>query len=301
MNVLISGGSGFIGRALSRRLLAGGDRVTVLSRAPEHAKVLDGVRVEKWDGLTVGPWADAIDETDAIVHLAGENIGAIPWSPTRKQQIIDSRVKTGKVLVEAIRQAGRRPGVLLQPSGIGYYGMSEDQTMTEKSPPGNDFLARVTLLWEGATQAVEALGVRRVVTRTGLLLDRREGAFPRLLLPFRLFVGGKLGSGRQWYSWIHIQDEVEAMLFLLKNEMARGPYNLTAPQPVTNAEFARTLGKVVGRPAWFPTPAFPIKAVFGEMSTVVLSGQRVIPERLAGLGYKFRFEALEPALRDLFR
>jgi uncharacterized protein (TIGR01777 family) len=301
MNVLISGGTGFIGRALSKRLLAEGDRVTVLSRSPEKAQVLEGVQVEPWDGLTLGAWADRIDETDAVLNLAGENIGTIPWSPARKQQIIDSRVKTGKLLVEAIRLAGRKPAVLLQPSAIGHYGFSFDRTMTEKSPPGNDFLARVTLLWEGATQGVEVLGVRRVVTRSGLILDRREGVLPRMLLPFRLFVGGRVGSGRQWYSWIHIQDEVDAMLVLLKNDMARGPYNLTAPNPVTNAEFARTLGRVVGRPAWLPTPAFGLKAVLGEMSSLVLTGQRVIPERLSGLGFKYRFETLEPALRDLFR
>jgi hypothetical protein len=300
--VVITGGSGLIGSALARELGQAGREVVVLSRDPEALDVQPiGVRALRWDGRTAEGWSEVADGAEAIVNLAGENIGAGRWTPERKERIRQSRLAAGAAVMEAIGAARRKPQVLVQASAVGYYGARGDELVTEETPPGNDFLAQTCVAWEASTAPAEGVGVRRVVTRTGIVLSRAGGALPRLLTPYRLFVGGPLGSGRQWMPWIHIADQVGAIRFLIENAQARGAFNLSAPAPLTNSQFGRTLGRVLRRPSLLPAPAFALRRLLGEMSLVVLEGQRAVPERLLGLGYSFRFPEAKPALVDLAR
>jgi uncharacterized protein (TIGR01777 family) len=299
MNILVPGGTGLIGNAFASALLAAGDEVWVLSRNPEKARTPAGVKVFQWDGQTSRGWEYLLEQTDAIVNLSGENLAASRWTTERKQRIVSSRVDTGRAIIAALKNNSYRPQVLMQASAVGYYGPGDDRVLDEASPAGQDFLAQICIQWESSTQPVDEMGIRRVVVRTGLVKTASGGMLPRLLLPFRLFVGGPLGSGRQWWPWIHWRDEVDAMVFLLKNPAAQGAYNLTTPEPVRMSEFGKTLGKVIQRPYWFPTPAFGLKMLLGEMSKVVLEGQRAVPRRLQELGYRYHFTQLEPALKDV--
>ncbi len=302
MYVLIAGGSGLIGRALAANLSQGRHRVIILSRDPARVTGFpDGVMVTRWDGRSTMGWEALADGTDAIVNLAGESIGSGRWTESRKIRIRESRLNAGKAIVEAVRAASHKPRVVVQASGVGYYGQTGDNEVTEASPAGTDYLAKLAIDWEASTEPVEALGIRRVVIRTGVLLSRRGGVLPRMMLPFRLFVGGPLGSGRQWIPWIHISDEVAAIGFLIENEAARGPYNLAAPVPVRNADFARELGKALRRPSSVTTPALALRALFGEMSTVILDGQRAVPDRLLKAKFEFNYADLSSALDDLIR
>jgi len=302
MKVIISGGTGLIGKAVAEALLRRGDEVVVLSREPARARAMpQGVSLARWDGKTAAGWAHLADGADAMINLAGENISAGRWTAARKERIRASRLNAGRAMVEAMTQAERPPRVLIQASAVGYYGACGDEIVTERSGPGQDFLARVTVAWEASTAPAEDLGVRRAIIRTGVVLSRDGGALHRMALPFRFFAGGPVGSGKQWLPWIQMADEVGAILFLLDRDDAAGPFNLTAPNPVTNADFARILGRVMGRPAWLPAPAFALRLLLGEMAAIVLKGQRALPERLLDLGYQFRFPALEAALAALFR
>lgn len=300
MRVLITGGSGLIGRALSANLVRDGNEVIVLSRQPERVIGLpENVRAEKWDGRTAEGWHSLADGADAIVNLAGEDISSKHWSAERKRAIRQSRLNASQAVVQAVKTATNKPAVVIQASGIGYYGPGEDEEVTEETPPGHDFLAQLATAWEAFSASQESLGVRRAVIRTGVVLSVEGGALPRMLLPFRFFVGGRLGSGHQWFPWIHIADEVGAIRFLIENKTACGPFNLTAPVPLNNADFSRLLGRQLRRPALIPTPAFALRLAFGEMSTILLDGQRAIPKRLLQLGYTFRFPEAGPALKDL--
>ena len=301
MRVVIAGGTGLIGRALVRALVDGGDSVVVLTRRPERTAGLpDGVEAVGWDGRTLGPWVERLEGADVLVNLAGANIGAGRWTAARKALLRESRLASTGALVEALRRLSARPRVFLQASAVGYYGpCAPEEEVTEDHPPGDDFLGRLAREWEAASAPAEELGVRRVLLRTGVVLSREGGALPRMLLPFRLGLGGRLGSGRQPFPWIHIADEVGAIRFLMEREGARGPYNLTAPNPVSNAEFTRILARVLGRPALIPVPAFALRLAFGEMGDLLLTGQRAVPRRLLEAGYAFRFPDLEAALRDL--
>lgn len=300
MRVLISGGSGLIGRALSVNLAHDGSEVIILSRRPERVIGLpEGVRLKWWDGHTTEGWGSMVDSVDAIVNLAGENISSGRWTDERKRAILESRLNAGQAIVQAVNAAFHKPRVTIQASGAGYYGPRGDEEIMEETPPGHDFLARVAVDWEASTVPLEALGVRRVVIRTGVVITTRGGALPRLLLPFRFFVGGRLGSGQQWFPWIHIADEVAAIRFLLENEAASGPFNLSAPVPLTNAEFSRLLGQMLRRPALMRIPSFALRLLFGEMATALLDGQRAIPRRLRQLGFTFQFPDAGSALRDL--
>lgn len=300
--VIITGGRGLIGQALTRELVAHGYQVIVLSRQlpiffPNNQP--ENVSYEMWDGRSAQGWGRLAEGARAIVNLAGENLSAGRWSGLRKQRIRDSRVHVGQAVLQAVRQARRKPGVVVQASAVGFYGACGDQTLTEEAPPGSDFLAKVCVDWEASTAPVAEMKVRHVVIRTGVVLDAESGALPDMALPFRLFLGGRLGSGRQYVSWIHMADEVAAIRFLIEHAEASGPFNLTAPQPLTNAEFGRTLSKVLHRPYWLPVPAFALRLLLGEMSSVLLNGQRAIPQRLLQLGFTFRFPDAESALRDL--
>jgi uncharacterized protein (TIGR01777 family) len=305
MRIIITGGTGVIGRELAASLREDQHEVIVLSRYPEQARGLpEGVRAVWWDGRTAKAWGYLVDGADAIVNLAGESIGGsglIParWTPERKQRILQSRLNAANAVVEAVNAATRKPGVVIQASAVGYYGASGDSVITEASAPGNDFLAQVCVQWEQATAALETMGVRRAVIRTGLVLSAGGGVLPRLMLPFRFFVGGALGTGRQWYPWIHIDDLTHAIRFLITRADASGSFNLTAPNPVTNGDFSRALGHAMHRPSLFPVPSFALRLALGEMATLVLDGQRAVPRRLEDLGFVFRFREAEAALRDL--
>ncbi len=256
--------------------------------------------MDKWDGRSTQGWGHLADGAYAIVNLAGENIAEGRWTAERKRRIRQSRLNAGRAVVEAVQKAKQKPSVVVQASGVGYYGPRGDEEITEDFSPGSDFLGKLALKWEYSTAPVEDWGVRRVVIRTGVVLSLEGGALPRLLLPFRFFVGGPLGDGRQWVPWIHITDEVRAIRFLMEKEDARGPYNLTAPNPVTNRELVRVLGQVLRRPAWFPVPAPVLRLLLGEMSAVLLTGQRALPRRLLETGFAFRFPDIRSALQNLF-
>ncbi|MBN1311397.1 MAG: TIGR01777 family oxidoreductase [Anaerolineae bacterium] len=305
MRVIITGGTGLIGQALAESLVRDGHETIILSRSPEKASNLPmGAQLVEWDARTPTGWGNLIDDDSAIVNLAGANLageGFFPerWTAGRKQLIIDSRLNAAKAVFDAIEAASAKPAVVIQASAVGYYGPRGSEEISEEDEPGEDFAAQVCVAWENSLADLEDLGVRYTIIRTGLVLSKQGGVLSRLTLPFRYFAGGPLGSGRQWMSWIHLADEVWAIRLLLKNRSASGVFNLTAPQPVTNAEFSRALGRVMGRPSLLPVPAFIFRQVFGEVSTIVLDGQRVLPKRLLDLGFTFLFPGLEPALREL--
>lgn len=300
MRIIIPGGSGLIGRALTADLTAAGYEVVILSRSPEKVKGLPGgARVEGWDGQSAAGWGHLADGAGAIVNLAGESLAASRWTAERKRRILESRVKPGQAVVEAVESAQNKPGVIIQSSAVGFYGPRGDEEIAETAAPGTDFPANVCRAWEASAAPVGSMGVRLVIIRTGLVLSLDGGALPKILLPFKFFVGGPIGGSRQWWSWIHLDDVVAAIRFLIETETAPGPYNLTAPNPLTNAQFSRVVGRVLGRPALMPVPAFALQLLFGEMSTVLLDGQRVMPYALREAGFTFRFADAESALRDL--
>lgn len=310
MRVVITGGTGLIGSALARHLGSAGYDAVVLTRGIGRVGPLPpGVRAQEWDGLTSKGWANLLDEETCVVHLAGESIADGRWTEDRKRRIRESRVASGKAVAEAIREAPRKPRALLQGSAVGYYGPRGDEEILEGQPPGQGFLADVCVDWESSTAEVEALGVRRVILRTGVVLARQGGALPKMALPFRLMAGAPLGSGRQWLPWIHMADEIGAIRFLIERNDpggAQGPFNLVAPKPVTNRELGDVLGRVLRRPnplqalgLGVPAPVF--RVMLGEMADAVLDSQRVLPSRLLQLGYTFRFPDVESALRDLFK
>lgn len=252
-----------------------------------------------WDGRSCGEWTEAVSEVEAVVNLSGESIGRWPWNARRKERLRDSRVLPGLALAEAIHRARRRPAVFLQASGVNHYG-ARGAPATESTPPGEDFLARLTCDWEASTQAVEDLGVRRVIARLAVVLAASDGMLPRMALPVRLFLGGPIGSGKQTMPWIHVTDAIAAMRFLLAQPAARGPFNLVAPHSVSNAEFLSTLARVLRRPFWLPVPSLPLRLVLGEMSVLLLEGRPVQPQRLLELGYRFHFAHLDDALQNLY-
>ncbi len=304
MRVIITGGSGLIGTAVTQQLLAQQHEVIILSRSPEKYRFPTGARGVTWDGKTADNWHAYINENTAIINLAGASIageGLIPsrWTAQRKQLIRDSRIQAGQAVLEGIEAATDKPKVLIQGSAVGYYGASDDAIKTESSPPGDDFLAGLCVDWERVTAVVGAMGIRRVVIRTGLALSLDGGPLPLLRLQYKLLAGGPFGNGRHWWPWIHMDDVAGAICYLLENEAAQGIYNLTAPNPLTNNDFGQTLGKVMGRPHWIPAPAFALKLVLGEIATVVLDGQRAVPQRLQEAGYTFKFTEAKAALADL--
>ncbi len=297
MNILMTGGTGLIGKALTASLLADGHSVWALTRRdPLPAPAKPGLTLLHWDGRTPSGWGQIVSGMDAVLNLAGEPLARWPWTKAQKQRFWDSRVNAGQAVTEAIRAASPRPKALIQASGINHYGLRGGPA-DESTPPGDDFLARLTIAWEDSTREVESLGVRRCVIRQAVVLAPKGGLLPLMALPVRLFAGGRLGSGEQAVPWIHLDDVVGAIRFLLENEQASGPYNLIAPQSVTNAAFYRLLATRLRRPYWFPTPAFLLKLVLGEMSVLVLEGRASQPRRLLEAGYGFKVTSLEDAFR----
>lgn len=288
MNVTISGASGLIGRRLAKQLETAGHAVSALSRS--------GGRY-RWDPMREEPPAAALETADAVVHLAGEPV-AQRWTAAAKRKIRDSRVTGTRHLVQALSTLSRRPGVLVCASAIGIYGSRGDETLTESSQPGSGFLPEVCVEWEQQAELAEALGIRVVRVRIGIVLAAEGGALAKMLPPFKMFVGGRIGSGRQWMSWIHIEDLARLLAHCLTAPVS-GPVNGTAPQPVTNAEFTRSLARVLRRPALLPVPAFALKAIFGEMAEILLASQRVLPKAAEASGFRFEHPELGGALRSV--
>jgi uncharacterized protein (TIGR01777 family) len=297
MKIVISGASGLIGRRLMKSLAGEGHTLHVLSR---HAgtNLPAGVRISAWDTKSEPP-AEALDGADAVVHLAGEPV-AQRWNDEVKRKIRESRVTGTEHLVAAMAKSAARPKTLICASAIGYYGSRGDDVLTEASGPGTGYLPEVCVAWEKAAQGAEALGVRVVRVRIGIVLDAKGGALAKMLPPFKLGVGGNVGNGRQWMSWIHIEDLVEMFRFALSSGVT-GAINGVAPAPVTNAEFTKTLAAVLHRPALFPVPTLALRVLFGEMSDVLLGSQRVLPKAAESAGFEYRFPRLDTALAELLR
>jgi len=300
--IIVTGGTGFIGRNLCASLSNANYEIIVPSRNIEIAKKIFGGNATpvSWDGKSAAGWIDHVAGAHAIINLAGENIGSGRWTQKKKQRILESRIQAGKAVVEAIRQTKNKPRVLLQASGIGIYGDRDDELLDETSAPGSGFMSDLAQQWEQSVQEVAAMGVRLVYLRTGVVLATDADFIQRVMLPFRLFIGGHLGSGKQWISWIHLDDEVAAIKFLLENDGLKGVFNLSAPNPLTYKKFFKTLGKVMKRPSWFHVPGFLLKILLGEMAEgLILSGQRAIPKKLLDAGFGFNHPELENALKDI--
>lgn len=299
MRVTVTGATGLIGSTLVRALLEGGDEVTVLSRKPETAgRRLAGVRVQAWDPNAEAAPLAGLSGRDAVVHLAGEPL-AQRWTASAKRKIRDSRANGTRNLVEGLRACaeGQRPRTLVSGSAIGWYGPHEDEPIDEDAPAGAGFLAQVCAAWEAQAVEAQALGMRVVRLRTGVVLDPRGGALGKMLTPFRLSVGGPVAGGEQYISWVHIDDLVGIVLTALRDERWSGPVNATAPQPATNREFSKALGRALKRPAALPVPGLALQLLYGEMAETVTTGARVLPAKALVLGYEFRHPELEEALR----
>jgi uncharacterized protein (TIGR01777 family) len=296
MRVAVTGSRGLIGSALVAALEAGGDEVTRVVRGhPGHANVA-------WDPAKGTIGAEGLEGVDAVVHLAGESIAAGRWTQARKDAIRRSRVDGTRLLAETLTRLEHRPRLLLSASAVGYYGSRGDEPLTEESPPGTGFLAEVCRAWEAAARPAGDAGIRVVTPRFGMVLAREGGALPRMLTPFRLGLGGVIGSGAQYVSWIALPDLVALLRFLMGADGLAGPVNAVAPRPVTNREFTKALGRVLGRPTVVPVPPFVVRLVFGEMGeAVLLGGQRVLPARLETAGFRFRTPDLEAALTSALR
>ncbi len=281
--IFLTGAAGFIGRRLVDLLIKNKYHVIVLTRNPRPDPHIQYV---KWDGKTLTGWEKHLENTSAVINLAGENIGSGRWTASKKEKIRNSRVNAGKILCKALENTKQKPKIFIQASAIGIYS------------PG--FLSGVVKEWEASTKSVETMGIRRVIVRIGMVLGTTGGAFPRLRLPFRFFVGGPIGNGKQWMSWIHIDDVASAVMFLMKRNDLEGVFDLTTPYPIQNKEFARTLGKIMKRPWFFPVPAFILKTIYGQMAQeVILSDQEVFPRRLLEAGFAFRYPKLKGALEHL--
>lgn len=298
MRALVTGATGFIGSSLVSRL----DRPVALSRHPQRAETKlqrYGATVHGWDSDNEPPPAAAFEGVDVIFHLAGESVGEGRWNSEKKKRISDSRVNATRMLVETLSVLEMPPKVLVSASAIGYYGSRGDYLLDETVLEGDDFLAEVCRAWEQAALAAEKAGVRVVTVRTGIVLGRGGGALAKMVTPFKLGLGGRLGSGQQWMSWIHLDDEVGLLLHAAEHSEIHGAMNLVSPEPVTNREFTRSLGGALGRPAIFPVPAFALKLVVGEFAEVLLGSQRVVPRVAQESGYQFHYPQLDEALEQI--
>ncbi|HEV3116655.1 MAG TPA: TIGR01777 family oxidoreductase [Gemmataceae bacterium] len=307
MKVFVTGGTGLIGSRLIKRLLERQDSVVLLTRSAETARARfgDTCQIVEGDPLKRGDWMDAVPDCDAVVNLAGESLFRKRWNPKFLVRITESRLKTTEHIVHALIRKPERPAgghkVFVNASAVGYYGALGDEEVVEDHVHGHDKLAELCVDWEKTALSAEPLGVRVVTTRTGVVLDRDGGALRQMLTPFKLFVGGPIGSGKQWMSWIHHADMTGLLLFALDNAQVSGPMNATAPNPVTNKEFARALGRALHRPSFLPTPKFALRLALGKVAKVITTGQRVIPKKALSLGYQFQFPTLDAALADLFK
>jgi hypothetical protein len=299
MKLVITGATGFIGSAVVDQLWSQYHSLSLLSRNPPREINVTKKEWLVWNPGVPGDWEYCIDGADGIINLAGEPIAAKRWTEARKEKIRSSRLDSTRALVRAIAKAKIKPKFLINASAVGYYGARGDEAITEESASGADYLARVCVEWEAEAKKAESEGARVVLLRTGIVLDRGRGALAKMVPPFKFFAGGPLGSGNQWMPWIHIEDQVGLLLFLMNNENAHGPFNCTAPNPVTMAEFSKTLGETLNRPSWATVPGGVLALVLGEMSEILLNGQRALPQAALKLGYQFRYPHLLPALQSL--
>lgn len=302
MHVLVCGGSGFIGQALSRSLARHGANVTVLSRNPQLTRALfdERIHVMEWDGKTLGRWEGILEDTSVVINLAGESVASRRWTQTRKQHIIDSRVTPTKLLALAISRLSNKPRVFVGASGIGYYGTSEDRVFDERDGPGADFFADLCRSWEESALLAQSQTTRLVSLRIGMVLDKDGGAIAKMVPPFRAFVGGPIAPGTQWVSWIHRADLVDLIEWILAHDHIAGPVNAVAPGAVTMKEFCRTLGAALKRPSWLPVPEVALRLAFGELASFMTTGQQVIPKVALNNGYQFKYPRLDLALQSLF-
>ena len=296
MTVVLAGGSGFLGSKLRAQLERDGHRVVNLTRSPRPDRPGD----VPWqpDG-SAGRLAAHLEGVDAVVNLAGENIAGTFWSEARKAQLRNSRLLATRTIVRAIAACERPPKVLVSGSAVGYYGAHGDETVTERTPPGSEFLAQLCVDWEQEARAVDSAKTRLVIVRTGVVLGADGGALKKMILPFKLGLGATMGSGDQYMPWIHVDDWVSMIAWLISADRAMGAFNASAPTPVTNRDFTRTLGRVLRRPAVFHAPAFVLKIGLGELASMLLTGQRVLPAAAEEMGFRFAYRELEPALRSL--
>lgn len=301
MHIVITGGTGFIGRALCRTLLYDGHRVTVLTRRASEASRLLGssVDVVEWKALECGAWEHCLDGADAVVNLAGAPIANARWTDARKRLLTDSRVLTTRLLVEAMSRRSSKPRTLISASGIGYYGASDDRILDEGAARGHGFLADLCLAWEAEAMRAAQFGTRVVLLRTGMVLEQDGGALPKMLLPFRLCAGGPIMPGTQWVSWIHRRDHIGLIMWTLTKPTVSGPVNAVAPEPVTMKTFCQVLGRALHRPSWLPVPGFALQLLLGELGTLMTTGQRVSPSKADSGGYRFQYPTLESALQAI--
>jgi uncharacterized protein len=296
VNILIAGGSGFLGTALTAHLTRYNHRVFILTRqTPQSENQI------QWGAKSADHWVRRLDEMDAVINVTGFGLEHWPWTRRHKQRFIDSRVIPGRELAGAFEKSSRRPGIFIQVSGINRYGLRGEGIADESTPPSDDFLGQLTVKLEDATNLLDSLGVRRVIARTAVVLAAQRGQFPLMVLPVRLFFGGRFGDGKNAMNWIHIEDFARAVQFLLESESARGPYNLTAPSFTSGEEFMRAVAKTLRRPFWFHVPKALLQLTLGEMHVVLTEGRRAQPKRLSELGFQFEFGNLEDALKDLLR
>lgn len=304
MKVVVAGATGFIGQALVRALLERGDEVLALSRSAERARqaLPPSVEAVEWNPESSGPWMDTVGQADGVLNFAGEQVVQVtrPWTARERQRILMSRVGPTDAIVDALRRTEPRPRVLVNASAMGYYGSQGETILTETSPPGNDFLAGVVKQWEAAAQPAEKLGVRLVLLRSGIVLGRDGGQLPLMALPFKLFAGGRMGAKGQWFSWIHIDDEVGLILSALDRDAYQGPVNATAPNPVTIDEFSSELGRALHRPSWVPLLDIGMRLGLGKRAEAVLASERVLPEAALAAGYQFRFPTVRGALQAIY-
>jgi len=294
MKILISGGTGFLGTALTNHFVSQGNAVFILTRKkPQQSNHV------QWDGVSTAGWSQVIEDMDVVIHATGYGLEHWPWTKKHKQKFIDSRVTPGLALESAIHQSKRRPGIFIQTSGVNYYGLRNDVPADESTDPADDFLAKLNIVWEDATKPLEAIGVRRIILRNAVILDKHKGLFPLMTLSPRLFFGGRFGDGVQSFPWIHIQDYIQAVDFLIHNENANGPFNLIAPELTSNENFMRNVCASLQRPFWFHLPAWLLRMSLGEMSIMLTEGAYVKPTRLLELGYKFKFPTIKEAANDL--
>jgi uncharacterized protein (TIGR01777 family) len=299
MKILITGGTGFVGTQLTSRLIKDNHEVTILTRSLRGAKSPSpGISYLEGDPTREGPWQEAIKNHDAVINLAGASIFS-KWTEEHKKAIRESRLNTTRNIVEGIPSHPERSFTLFSTSAVGYYGFCGDEELVEDSPPGNDFLARIANEWEEEALKARDKGIRVVITRFGIVMGEKGGALSQMIPLFKKYIGGPIGSGKQWFSWVHIKDLAEAFTFLLKHPEISGPMNICSPNPVRNKDLAKALGKVLHRPSFMPAPGLMVKWVLGEFGSVILEGQRVIPKRLIENGFVFKYPDIEKALQGI--
>jgi uncharacterized protein len=303
MKYVISGGTGFIGNALIRALSDDACEITVLTRSERPERTLERARIRyaAWDGRSQGAWSREMHTADVVINLAGKNLFAGRWTKRVKRELTASRIDAVRALVRAMKENESKPSVFISVSAVGYYGDTAERDVSEQSPAGNDFLSHLTREWEAAAAEASLSGIRTAIPRMGIVLQKSGGALQKMALPFYLFAGGYVGSGRQWVSWIHMDDLIRALVYPVRHDTLSGPYNCTSPHPVAMKELCKAIGRALGRSCWTNVPSFAVKAVLGEASEMLLTGQRALPVRLAAEGFQFQYENVDDALQNIYR